>query len=168
MRNCFFYYIYFLCKLQYNFHVIHFFVKITNHCLVLFVIFHIKHQSFPLRALSSSGYSQSASLRSSTPNNCSAVYQLNPVSGKPCYNLWSDFITKACLCRSDQEKTLSEHLNFYLIFILQLTTGCCNTFDELLLEDQIQYDHRDTCKQRCCHQLRIIVGVLSLHFCKCC
>lgn len=118
MRNCFFYYIYFLCKLQYNFHVIHFFVKITNHCLFLFVIFHIKHQSFPLRALSSSGYSQSASLRSSTPNNCSAVYQLNPVSGKPCYNLWSDFITKACLCRSDQEKTLSEHLNFYLIFIV--------------------------------------------------
>ena len=58
MRNCFFYYIYFLCKLQYNFHVIHFFVKITNHCLVLFVIFHIKHQSFPLRELSSSGYSQ--------------------------------------------------------------------------------------------------------------
>ena len=75
MRNCFFYYIYFLCKLQYNFHVIHFFVKITNHCLVLFVIFHIKHQSFPLRALSSSGYSQSASLRSSIPTNCSAVYQ---------------------------------------------------------------------------------------------
>ena len=71
MRNCFFYYIYFLCKLQYNFHVIHFFVKITNHCLFLFVIFHIKHQSFPLRALSSSGYSQSASLRSSTPNQAS-------------------------------------------------------------------------------------------------
>ena len=92
------------------------------------------------------------------------------------------FYNKACLCCSDQEKTLSEHLNFYLIFImsrtsrillfiffnLQLTTRCCNTFDELLLEDQIQYDHRDTCKQRCCHQLRIIVGVLSLHFCKCC
>lgn len=75
MRNCFFYYIYSLCKLQYNFHVIHFFVKITNHCLVLFVIFHIKHQSFPLRALSSSGYSQSASLRSSIPNNCSAFHQ---------------------------------------------------------------------------------------------
>ena len=75
MRNCFFYYIYFLCKLQYNFHVIHFFVKITNHCLVLFVIFHIKHQSFPLRELSSSGYSQSASLRSSIPNNCSAFHQ---------------------------------------------------------------------------------------------
>lgn len=153
MRNCFFYYIYFLCKLQYNFHVIHFFVKITNHCLVLFVIFHIKHQSFPLRALSSSGYSQSASLHSSTPNNFSAVYQLNPVSGKPCYNLWSDFITKpACAAQ----------------ILLQLTTGCCNTFNELFLEDQIQYDHRDTCKQRCCHQLRIIVGVLSLHFCKCC
>ena len=75
MRNCFFYYIYFLCKLQYNFHVIHFFVKITNHCLVLFVIFHIKHHSFPLRELSSSGYSQSASLRSSIPNNCSAFHQ---------------------------------------------------------------------------------------------
>ena len=75
MRNCFFYYIYFLCKLQYNFHVIYFFVKITNHCLVLFVIFHIKHQSFPLRELSSSGYSQSASLRSSIPNNCSAFHQ---------------------------------------------------------------------------------------------
>ena len=84
MRNCFFYYIYFLCKLQYNFHVIHFFVKITNHCLVLFVIFHIKHQSFPLRALSSSGYSQSASLRSSIPNNCSA-YQKLIISMQYCY-----------------------------------------------------------------------------------
>ena len=78
------------------------------------------------------------------------------------------FYNKACLCSSDQTINLSEHLNFYLIFILQLTTGCCNTFDELFLEDQIQYDHRDTCKQRCCHQLWIIVGVLSLHFCKCC
>ena len=53
--------------------------------------------------------------------------------------------------------------SFYF-FNLQLTTRCCNTFNELFLEDQIQYDHRDTCKQRCCHQLRIIVGVLSLHF----
>ena len=90
MRNCFFYYIYFLCKLQYNFHVIHFFVKITNHCLVLFVIFHIKHQSFPLRALSSSGYSQSASLRSSIPNNCcllytSIIFKRTAFSKKPDY-----------------------------------------------------------------------------------
>ena len=80
------------------------------------------------------------------------LIQLNPVSGKPCYTR-SNFITKpACTAQ----------------ILLQLTAGCCNTFDELLLEDQIQYDHRDTCKQRCCHQLRIIVGVLSLHFCKCC
>lgn len=28
------------------------------------------------------------------------------------------FYNKACLCCSDQEKTLSEHLNFYLIFIV--------------------------------------------------
>ena len=30
------------------------------------------------------------------------------------------FYNKACLCCSDQEKTLSEHLNFYLIFIVYL------------------------------------------------
>ena len=75
MRNCFFIISIFCANCNTTFMLSIFSLKITNHCLVLFVIFHIKHQSFPLRALSSSGYSQSASLRSSIPNNCSAFHQ---------------------------------------------------------------------------------------------
>ena len=90
-----------------------------------------------------------------------------PVSGSLLYSSLSSCITKFCLYSSGEMSRTSRILLF--IFLnLQFTTRCCNTFDELFLEDQIQYDHRDTCKQRCCHQLRIIVGVLSLHFCKCC
>lgn len=51
---------------------------------------------------------------------------------------------------------------------LQFTAGSGDTFYELFLEDQVQYDHRNTSQQGSSHQLRIVIGVLTLHLCQSC
>ncbi len=39
---------------------------------------------------------------------------------------------------------IKKQLLYTFQILLQLSTGCCDTFDELFLEDQIQDDHRYT------------------------